>query len=546
MKKVFVMLMGLLAMMAASLSAQAQEVTITLNSGWNWISYPNATAMVIGEALGDFVPMEGDMIKTQYGFSLYSNGSWTGAITHFMPGTGYKYYSTRSEVTSFAFAASSSVVATATPTDITASSAVVGGMVTLSEGSHVFLRGVCWGMEPNPDIDGDHISEEPSVGVFSSTLESLTPGTTYYVRAYAVTDYGLDYGENLSFTTLDDGSGNVHEYVDLGLPSGTLWATYNVGASNPEDYGDCFAWGEIQPKETYYWSNYQHCNGSDHYLTKYCTYSNYGYNGFTDYLTTLLPGDDAATANWGADWRMPTIGEWEELFNNTTNTWITQDGASGFLVTASNGNSIFLPVSDYEAFYWSSSLFASNPSDACSFTFDQGAAMACFDEGNRAFGLPVRAVRCKNSVINVSANSTACGSVSGGGTFFDGTDCTVSATANEGYTFIGWVENGATVSVETTYSFTVSGNRDLVAYFYNYVSGADQYVDLGLPSGMLWATCNVGAETPEGYGNYYALGAVQPKSIYNWSTYQHCNGTEWALTKYCCNSQFGYNGFLTI
>ena len=208
------------------------------------------------------------------------------------------------------------------------------------------MRGVCWGTEPNPDIDGSHSSLETGVGVFTSTLEDLTPSTTYYVRAYAVTDYGLDYGEEMSFTTLEDGSGSTYEYVDLGLPSGLLWATCNVGADTPEGYGDCFAWGETQPKDTYYWSNYQHCNGGDHNLIKYCTNTNYGFNGFTDYLTTLSSGDDAAAVNWGTDWRMPTIGEWQELYDNTTNTWMTQDGMSGFLITASNGNSIFLPVSD--------------------------------------------------------------------------------------------------------------------------------------------------------------------------------------------------------
>ena len=333
-------------------------------------------------------------------------------------------------------------------------------------------------------------------------------------------------------------------YVDLGLPSGLLWATCNVGAEAKEAYGDYFAWGETQPKDTYSWNNYQHCSyGGDHNLTKYCTYSNYGYNGFTDYLTTLLPDDDAATVNLGSDWRMPTIAEWQELFDNTNHTWITQNGVEGYLVTASNGNSIFLPVRNYESYYWSSSLLASNPSFADEFTFDQGAAIGYFDEGNRAFGRPVRAVRCKNSEINVSVYSTVCGSVSGGGTYFDGINCTVTATANDGYTFIGWVEDGATVSVEASYSFRVSGNRNLVAYFYNYVSGANHYVDLGLPSGLLWATCNVGAETPEGYGNYYAWGETQPKSTYNWSTYQYCNGSSNTLTKYCNRASYGYNGF---
>ena len=191
--------------------------------------------------------------------------------------------------------------------------------------------------------------------------------TTYYVRVYATNSFVTVYGNQLSFTTADD-----YVYVDLGLPSGLLWATCNVGADNPEDYGDYFAWGETQPKGTYNWSTYQYCNGSYNTLTKYCNNSSYGYNGFTDNLTTLLPEDDAATANWGSDWRMPTQEEWQELFDNTTSTWTTQNGVNGRLFTASNGNSLFLPAAGYRGssslyyagsygFYWSSSLYTDYP-----------------------------------------------------------------------------------------------------------------------------------------------------------------------------------------
>ena len=83
-----------------------------------------------------------------------------------------------------------------------------------------------------------------------------------------------------------------HAYVDLGLPSGLLWATCNVGANAPEEYGDYFAWGETQPKDYYDWSTYQYCNGSENTLTKYCWYSGNGYNGYTDNLIILQPEDD--------------------------------------------------------------------------------------------------------------------------------------------------------------------------------------------------------------------------------------------------------------
>ena len=148
-----------------------------------------------------------------------------------------------------------------------------------------------------------------------------------------------------------------HEYVDLGLPSGLLWATCNVGADNPEDYGDYFAWGETQPKYTYTVANY--------------TYSD---------NPAILPSDhDAATANWGDGWRMPTKAEFEELYNNTTVTWTQQNGVNGRLFTADNGNSLFLPAAGYRkdsslynagsyGYYWSSSLIG-NPFYAWNFYF---------------------------------------------------------------------------------------------------------------------------------------------------------------------------------
>lgn len=131
--------MSLFAMMATGVGLKAQEVTITLAPEWNWISYPNAEAMGIAAALGDVVPLEGDVIKSQYATSTYIRGSWRGGVTQFMPGRGYLYYSSRNEAVGFVFAQpTSNVVTTATPTDITGTRAVVGGTVTLGEGNHVF------------------------------------------------------------------------------------------------------------------------------------------------------------------------------------------------------------------------------------------------------------------------------------------------------------------------------------------------------------------------------------------------------------------------
>jgi len=210
-----------------------------------------------------------------------------------------------------------------------------------------------------------------------------------------------DDNNNNSGDNPGGGTYNGHEYVDLGLPSGTLWATCNVGATTPEGYGDYFAWGETQPKSYYDWRTYRYCNGDYNQLTTYCFNSNFGYNGFTDNLTVLQPTDDAATANWGSGWRMPTWEQWEELDQYTTSTWTTRNGVNGELFTATNGNKLFLPAAgirlgsslnnaDSYGDYWSSSLY-DFPDDAWTLVF--GSEVYDMGGGNRGYGLSVRPVR---------------------------------------------------------------------------------------------------------------------------------------------------------
>ena len=169
------------------------------------------------------------------------------------------------------------------------------------------------------------------------------------------------------------GTANGHGYVDLGLPSGTKWATCNVGATKPEEYGSYYAWGETEPKTNYDWSTYKWCNGDYDTLTKYCTDSNYG---TVDNKTVLELADDAAHANWGGAWRMPTDAEWTELRENCTWTWTIKNGVNGYEVKSeANGNSIFLPAAGYRdnddlnfagnyGYYWSSSLSMGYPYNA--------------------------------------------------------------------------------------------------------------------------------------------------------------------------------------
>lgn len=190
------------------------------------------------------------------------------------------------------------------------------------------------------------------------------------------------------------------EYVDLGLS--VKWATCNVGANLPEEYGVYFAWGETKPKTIYDWSTYTYANGASTFFTKYCSQSKYGKDGFTDDKTVLDPEDDAATANWGGAWRMPTYEEMIELKEQCIWTWITQNGVVGYNIEGKNGNSIFLPASGYMANsslsnvgkqgdYCSSSLYIDNPQSAYSIFFDSTPTNMGFAR-IRAIGHSVRPV----------------------------------------------------------------------------------------------------------------------------------------------------------
>ena len=157
---------------------------------------------------------------------------------------------------------------------------------------------------------------------------------------------------------------NGHEWIDLGLSSGLKWATCNVGATKPEEYGGYYAWGETEEKSNYDWETYKWCNGSSTTMTKYCTDSDYG---TVDNKRVLDPSDDVAHVKWGGSWRMPTLDEIKELVIKCNWQWTSLNGVDGYRVTGPNGNSIFLPAAGYRygtelylrganGLYWSSSL----------------------------------------------------------------------------------------------------------------------------------------------------------------------------------------------
>jgi uncharacterized protein (TIGR02145 family) len=419
---------------------------------------------------------------------------------------------------------------------------------------------------------------------FSCILKNMDNGK-YYAKSYARNRIGTGYSKLFSFEVGSGSDNNMlggHEYVDLGLPSGTLWATCNIGAEKPEDYGNYYAWGETTVKETYDWTTYIYCNGSETSITKYCNKSSYGSNGFTDDLITLEASDDVATVSWGTDWRMPTYAEMNELNTNCIAMDTIYNGINGRLYTGSNGNTIFLPAAgvysdhfiDGICYYWTSSLWL----DKSNFAWQSNGRSVTLDK--RYWGQSVRAVANTNEVRDESTPLIPTVST---GTF---TEVTSSGVTLHGYIIS---DGGASISLcgflygtspsnltqnilspneNNTFICSISGLTSGTTYYYKAyaanivgtaygevkqfttenssttgtVNGHD-WVDLGLPSGTKWATFNVGANSPIEYGDYFAWGETEPKETYNWSTYRYCNGSYSTLTKYCSNSSYGNNGF---
>ena len=221
---------------------------------------------------------------------------------------------------------------------------------------------------------------------------------TVFIAAFTLGSCSKDDDEDEKTVVENNPKYGDHEYVDLGLPSGTLWATCNVGASKPEEYGDYFAWGETKLKEIFEDATYKY--GTYNALTKYCTDSEYG---TVDNKTELLPDDDAATVNWGSSWHMPSSDQFKELINSdyTTTAWTTQNGVNGLKITSKkNGKSLFLPAAGEcglvlgyvgaHGYYWSRSLFPEGSCWAYNLNFYTNVVDCNADE--RMYGRSVRPI----------------------------------------------------------------------------------------------------------------------------------------------------------
>ena len=394
-----------------------------------------------------------------------------------------------------------------------------------------------------------------------------------------------------------DGERQEHEYVDLGLS--VKWATCNVGAENCYGYGYYFAWGETEPyrkaeKNSFSWSTYKWMTegqSSWAYVNKYqyadgqtsaCWYDSNG-SFIGDGKTVLEAADDAATANWGSDWRMPTYDEFSEL-NNTNNcswTWYASgntefNGVAGYKVqskkTGYTDKYIFLPAAGYRynsslydtgyrGYYWSSSLYEYVSNGArCLYFYSSLHSEDYY--GDRFRGLSVRPVTDATNISQtidmnnvlldgiVNDNEYEIDETVGGyvptitvkyynNILMEGVDYNITIKDADG-------NEAQTPLTVGTYTLTVSGiglYTGLKSVTFKVLGKIQDhvYVDLGLS--VKWATCNVGAENCYDYGDYFAWGETigynSGKTSFSWSTYKYCNGSYDSMTKYCTSSSYG-------
>lgn len=327
-------------------------------------------------------------------------GSFTSIITDLNPNTKYyaRAYATNEKGTAYGeeinFTTLEKIVIglpevkTVSATDVDIHNAVITGEVISDGGAEVVERGFIWNIldDDNGPTESQRVEVGSGLGVFTYQFTDLLPETEYSVQAYAINSEGEANGEYIFFTTLEDEAEenliNGYEYVDLGLPSGLKWATQNVGASSPTESGNYYAWGEIEPN-----ADYTEANCST-------------YNVSLDDISGN-PEFDAASAEWGSTWRIPTQEEMEELRDNCHWEWTTVGNVIGYKITGPNDNHIFLPAAGFilgttpyfpqqYGYYWTSFPGTDNNFGAFSLYF----GIDSYDIAwyFRHAGLPVRAV----------------------------------------------------------------------------------------------------------------------------------------------------------
>ena len=440
----------LAAMVASGTSLKAQEVTITLNPGWTWISYLGSEPQNISTVLGTFTPEVGDMISSQDGgVAIYRAGRWRGAFSQFTPGYGYKYYSARTMPVTLTFvslAASQVAVTTAEPTGVTLYSFEGGGQVTLLDyDCAIKVFGLCWSTTPQPTVADNQILAGIGVGSFTWTVDYLVPNTTYYVRAYALTEKGMVYGEQKMVKTKS------------GIPELTTNEVTGIGMNQATCGGEITDDGGLEiTARGICWSTSPEPTVADAH-----TSDGTGMGSFVSTMTGLTPNTTYYVRAYATNSHTTAYGE-EMSFTTVPMSFmvslsanpaeggtvtgggvVVQDHTCTVTATANTG---------YDFVNWTEdgNVVTTNPSYSFVATADRTL---------------VTNFQIQSFAIAASADPTVGGTVSGDGTYDYGTSCTLAATPNTGYDFVNWTENGSPVSTEANYTFTVTGERSLVAHF---------------------------------------------------------------------------------
>lgn len=454
--------------------------------------------------------------------------------------------------------------------------------ITLMEGGSAYLTAT---VTPSNATQPAVIWSSSNTSVATVSSEGIVTAVALGTATITAATHDGGYTATCSITVSGPtlGTINGYEWVDLGLPSCLKWATCNVGANAPEEYGDYFAWGTTEPYYTEGHSQDSPCSSWIDNKTGY-NYESYPlrisgdapgtivYSKYdpVDNKTVLDPEDDAAYVNWGDSWRMPTYKEWIELHDYCTWACVTQNGINGQLATGPNGNSIFLPAAGSRSYtllsyagsygdYWSSQIQVTK-AYSVSFSVNGYSAGASYD---RIFGFSIRPVTDKVGRVSVTGVSLDHDAL----VVEIGATATLSATViptNATQPAVSWSSSNNSVATvnDTGLVIAVSeGYATITATTYDGVFTATCFVvvsdptptgvavDLGLPSGLKWASCNVGANAVWEYGDYYAWGETEPyyssknpltwkegkSDGYNWVSYKLCKGSSSTLIKYNTN-----------
>ena len=417
------------------------------------------TKITSGSGLGEFTC---NLTDLQDGTTYYARAYAVNA-----KGTAYG-----EEVSFTTKAKTTATVTTTQATNISYTSATVGGNVTSDGGASVTERGVCYSTTPNPTTSNTKVANGSGTGSFTCNLTDLQDGTTYYARAYAVNAKGTAYGEEVSFTTKAKTTATVTttQATNISYTSATVGGNVTSdGGASVTERGVCYS-TSANPTT----SNTKVTSGT-------------GTGSFTCNLTDLQDGTTYYARAYAVNSKGTAYGE-EVNFTTKAKTTAT--------VATSQPTSI-------------SYRFATIGGNVT-------------DDG----GLSVteRGV-CYSTNANPTTANTKISNGTGTGTF----TCNLT-DLQEGTTY--YVRAYAINEKGTAYGKEVSVTTKARTYKDGY-----EYIDLGLS--VKWATCNVGASKPQDYGDYFAWGETEPKEIYNWSTYKHCNGSETTLTKYNTKSSYG-------